>query len=79
VPLILHIDTGTSEMSATIPRRFAPWGEHLCHPFEYEDRRAPEPVGIFSIADTSVGRTGDDSPNRPAHSRLRRLHSTVVS
>lgn len=66
-PLILHVDTGTSEWSASLPGCFAPWGEHPWHPFEYEDSLAPEPVCTFSIAETSVGRTGDGSPNRPAY------------
>jgi len=65
-PLVLHIDTGTSEWSASLPSRFAPWGQHPWHPFGCEDRWAPEPVCMFSIEETSVGRTGDGSPNRPA-------------
>ena len=63
----LHIDKGMNKWPTFPPGRFAPWGEHLWPPFEYEDHWATEPVCMFSIAEKSVGCTGDGSPNRPTY------------
>jgi hypothetical protein len=67
-PLVLHIDTGRNEWSVSFPSwSLCPLWEHLWHPFEYKNRWAPHSVCIFSIAETSLGCTGDGSPNRPAY------------